>query len=146
MFGGVGKFLPLSGRTRGRTLVVEANPLLGEFVRLSFHSRLLDGEVVGDGDADAVQEPEDGALVVLDQILVDHFKWLHPAPVEELLPGGVVLVDAQLEVVYRSEAEAQPLPADVLVGVPAPLLSLECLLQRDRLAGGVPAVDPDKPP
>src|SRR5918997_3157978 len=145
MFGRSVKFLPLSCRTRRRALVVEADPLLGELVRLPPHSRLLDGEVLRDDDADPFQEPEHGALVVLDQILVDHFKWLHPAPVEELLPGGVVLVDAQLEVVYRSEAEAQPLPADVLVGVPAPLLGLERFPQRDRLAGGVAASDPDEP-
>src|SRR5215212_3527387 len=135
MFGRSVKPLPLSYRTRRRALVVEAAPLLGELVRLPFHSRLLDGEVLRDGDTDRFQEPEHGALVVLDQVLVDHPERLHPAAVEEGLPGSVVLVDAQLEVVYRGEAEAQPLPADVLVGVPAPLLGLERLPQRDRLAG-----------
>src|SRR5215213_8276411 len=146
MFGRSVKFLPLSGCTRRRALVVEADPLLGELVRLPLHSRLLEGEVLRDGDADPFQEPEHSALVVLDQILVDHPERLYPAAVEEVLPGGVVLVDAQLEVVYRGEAEPQPLPAEVLVGVPAPLLGLECLPQRDRLAGGVPAPDPDEPP
>src|SRR5215213_3693595 len=146
MFGRSGKPLPLSGGSRRRALLVEADPLLGELVRLPFHSRLLDGEVLGERYTDAVQEPEQGPLVVLDQVLVDHRERLRAAVVEEFLPGGVVLVDAQLEVVYRGEAEAQPLPADVLVGVPAPLLGLERLPQRDRLAGGVPASDPDEQP
>src|SRR5215212_1071775 len=146
MFGRSGKPLPLSGDSRRRALVVEADPLLGELVRLPFHSRLLDGEVLGDGDADAVQEPQHGPLVVLDQVLVDHLERLLAAAVAESLPGGVMLVDAQLEVVYSGEAETQPLLAEVLVGVPAPLLGLERLPQRDRLAGSVPASDPDEPP
>jgi hypothetical protein len=130
MLGRFGKTLPLSSNARGRTFVVEADPRLGEVVRLTLHSRLLDGEVLGNGDADATQKPENGALVVLDQVLVDHFGWLGAAAVEESLPSGVMLVDAQLEVVYRREAEAQPLPNDVLVGVPTPLPGLERLPQE----------------
>src|SRR5918998_5437461 len=103
MFGRSGKLLPLSGRTRRRALVVESDPLLGELVRLSLHSRFLDGEVLRHGDADAVEEPQPGPLVVLDQLLVDDPERLHAATVEEVLPGGVVLVYAQLEMVHRGE-------------------------------------------
>jgi hypothetical protein len=60
------------------------------------------------------------------------------------LPRSVVLVYPELEVFDRGEAEAQVLAAGLLVGVPAPLLGLECLPQRDSLAGGVPAPDPDE--
>src|SRR5215213_3226830 len=146
MFGGSGKVLSFLDGFRGPALVVQADPLLGELVGLALHSRLHDGEVLGNGDADPVQNPEQGPLVVLYQLLVDHLEGLHAAPVEEALPGGVVLVDAQLQVVYRCEAETQPLPADLFVRVPAPLLGLERLPQGDSLAGGVPAADPDEPP
>src|SRR5829696_1016236 len=109
MFGRSGKSLPLSsGSTRRRAFVVEAYPLLGELVRLPLHSRLLDHKVLRNGDADTVEEPEHGALVVLDQVLVDDLERLHPAPVEEVPPGVVVLVDTQLEMVHRGEVETQP--------------------------------------
>src|SRR5919199_1041960 len=146
MFGGFGKFSPLLDGLGGLVPVVEADPLLGESVRLSLHFRPGDDEVLGDGDADPVQQPDHGPLVVIDQLLVDDLERLHAAPFEEALPGGVVLVYAQLQVVYRGEAEAQPLPTGILVGVAAPLLGLERLPQRYRLASGIPAVDPDVPP
>ncbi len=69
----------------------------------------------------------DGPLVVPDEVLVDHLYGLRAAALEKGPPGGVVLVYAQLEVVYGGEAEAQPLRPEVLVGVAAPLLGLERL-------------------
>jgi hypothetical protein len=57
-----------------------------------------------------------------------------------------VLVDAQLQMIYRRKAETQALPANVLVGVLAPLLGLERFPQRDGLAGGVTTTHPDEPP
>src|SRR5215210_214463 len=84
--------------------------------------------------------------VILDEILVDHLHGPYATRFEEVLPGGVVLVDAQLEVVYRCKAETQAPSPYILVGVLAPLLGLEGLPQRDGLAGGVPAMHPEEPP
>src|SRR5215208_2350323 len=136
------QFLPPLRGLGGRALVVQADPLLGEIVRLPLHSRLLDGEVLGNRNAYAVEQPQHGPLVVLDQLLVDYLQRLHATLLEEALPGGVVLVDAQLEVVHGGEAETQAPSAGLLVGVPTPLLGLERLPKRDRLARGVLAPDP----
>src|ERR671939_55046 len=106
MFGRFGKFLPLLDGFRALVLVVEANPLLGEPVRLPPHFRPGDDEVLGEGDTDPVQNPVNRPLVIFDQLLVDDLEGLYAAPVEEAPPGGVVLVYAQLQVVYRGETEA----------------------------------------
>ena len=101
--------------------------LLEELVSLPLRSWGRDYEVLGAGDADPIQNPEYGPLVVLHEILADHLQRLDVALLEVALPGFVVLVDAQLQVAYRCEAETQPLPAGVLVRVPARLLGLERL-------------------
>ena len=72
MFGRSGKVLSLLDGFRTSAIVVEAAPLLGELVSLPLHSRGRDYEVLWAGDADPIQNPEDGPLVVLHEILVDH--------------------------------------------------------------------------
>src|SRR5918993_1858202 len=120
------------------------HPLLRELVRLAPHLRLLDGEAFRKGDAKLIQEPQCLLFVVLHELLVDYPKRLYVAPFEVGLPCRVVLVDAQLEMVHGGEAEAQPLPATIFFGVPAPLLGLERLPERDRLTSSVFAADPDE--